>query len=178
MRRLCTLLLSLPLALTGGAKDYHVVDYGAVSDTTKLSTEAIQRAVDACAAAGGGRVVIPAGNYKTGTLVLRSHVNLFLENGATLYGSTDLKDYRQMKSDYLSLRTQTMTIQLIYADAVEDVCISGYGTMRIISLPRSKSSRGMMKASLGPICSVSFRARTSECLTSHFAILAVGCNII
>ena len=129
MKRLCTLLLSLPLALTGGAKDYHVVDYGAVSDTTKLSTEAIQRAVDACAAAGGGRVVIPAGNYKTGTLVLRSHVNLYLENGATLYGSTDLKDYRQMKSDYLSLRTQTMTIQLIYADAVEDVCISGYGTI-------------------------------------------------
>jgi len=42
------------------AKDYNIVDYGAVSDTTRLSTEAIQRAVDDCSAAGGGRVVVPA----------------------------------------------------------------------------------------------------------------------
>ena len=54
---------------------------------------------------------------------------LHLEAGATLYGSTDLADYRKMKSDYLSLRTQTSTIQLIYADAVNDVTISGQGTI-------------------------------------------------
>ena len=74
-------------------------------------------------------MVIPAGNYKIGTLVMRSHVELHLETGATLYGSTDLKDYRAMKSDYVSLRTQTTTIQLIYADAVEDVSITGFGTI-------------------------------------------------
>ena len=129
MKKLWIVLLLASFTFAAMAKDYHVVDYGAVSDTTKLSTEAIQRAVDVCSAAGGGRVVVSAGNYKIGTLVLRSHVNLYLETGATLYGSTDLKDYLQMKSDYLSLRTQTSTIQLIYADAVEDVCISGFGTI-------------------------------------------------
>ncbi len=129
MRRLWTVLLLAPLAVVSIAKDYNVVDYGAVSDTTRLSTKAIQQAVDACSEAGGGRVVIPAGNYKIGTLVMRSHVELHLETGATLYGSTDLKDYRAMKSDYVSLRTQTTTIQLIYADAVEDVSITGFGTI-------------------------------------------------
>ena len=90
---------------------------------------AIQQAIDDCSKAGGGRVVVPAGNYKTGTIVLKSDVHLFLEQGATLYGSTDLKDYKPMKSDYVSLRTQTNTIQLIYADKVKNVVIDGYGTI-------------------------------------------------
>ncbi len=127
-RRLSLTLVVL-LSLTAGAKDYVITDFGAVSDTTLLSTEAIQRAVDRCSEGGGGRVVVPAGMYKTGTLVLRSHVNLYLEQGATLYGSTRLEDYRPMKTDYVSLRTQTATVQLIYADRVEDVTISGYGTI-------------------------------------------------
>ncbi|MBR6194129.1 MAG: SDR family NAD(P)-dependent oxidoreductase [Prevotella sp.] len=127
-RRL-SLTLAVLLSLTAGAKDYVITDFGAVSDTTVLSTEAIQRAVERCSEAGGGRVVVPAGMYKTGTLVLRSHVNLYLEQGATLYGSTRLEDYRPMKTDYVSLRTQTATVQLVYADGVEDVTISGYGAI-------------------------------------------------
>ncbi|MBP5425522.1 MAG: glycoside hydrolase [Prevotella sp.] len=129
MSKTVAFLLTVLLPLTAGAKDYVITDFGAVSDTTVLSTEAIQQAVDRCSEAGGGRVVVPAGMYKTGTLVLRSHVNLYLEQGATLYGSTRLEDYRPMKTDYVSLRTQTATVQLIYADRVEDVTISGYGTI-------------------------------------------------
>ena len=111
------------------AADYNIVSYGAKSDTTVLSTMAIQQAIDDCSKAGGGRVVVPAGNYKTGTIVLKSDVHLYLEKGATLYGSTDLKDYRPMKSDFVSLRTQTPTIQLIYADKVANVQIDGEGTI-------------------------------------------------
>lgn len=73
--------------------------------------------------------MVPAGQYKIGTIILKSDVHLFLEQGATLYGSTDLKDYKPMKSDYVSLRTQTNTIQLIYADKVKNVVIDGYGTI-------------------------------------------------
>ena len=111
------------------AKDYNIVDYGAKNDTTVLSTKAIQQAIDACSAACGGRVVVPAGNYKTGTIVLKSDVHLYLEQGATLFGSTALKDYRPMKTDYVSLRTQMPTIQLIYADNVKNVVIDGEGTI-------------------------------------------------
>ena len=43
------------------AKDYNIMDFKAKSDTTVLSTEAIQQAIDQCSKAGGGRVVVPAG---------------------------------------------------------------------------------------------------------------------
>lgn len=121
--------LLMAAALTAQANDYNVVSYGAQADTTVLSTRAIQQAIDACSQAGGGRVVVPAGIYKTGTVVLKSNVHLFLEQGATLYGSTDLNDYIPMKSDYVSLRTHTTTIQLIYADKVRNVRIDGFGTI-------------------------------------------------
>ncbi len=115
--------------LCANGTEYNIRDFGAVSDTTRLSTEAVQRAIDACHEAGGGRVVVPAGGYKIGTIQLRSHVNLHLQQGATLYGSTSLADYRPMKSAYVSLRTQTETVQLIYADNVDNVVIDGYGTI-------------------------------------------------
>ncbi len=119
------------LMLTGTAfpRDYNILEYGAKSDTTVLSTKALQQAIDDCSKAGGGRVIVPTGNYMIGSVVLKSNVHLYLEQGATLYGSTELKDYLPMKSDYVSLRTQTSTIQLIYADKVRNVVIDGYGTI-------------------------------------------------
>lgn len=121
-------LLALMCSTCTYASDYNILEFGAKNDTTQISTEAIQNAIDKCAE-HGGRVIVPAGNFKTGTLILRSNVHLYLEMGATLYGSTELKDYKKMKSDYVSLRTQTTTIQLIYADNVKNVSIDGYGTI-------------------------------------------------
>ena len=125
---LVPLFLSM-LTGTAVAREYNMVTYGAKADTTVLSTKALQQAIDDCSKAGGGRVIVPTGNYKIGSVVLKSNVHLYLEQGATLYGSTDLKDYLPMKSDYVSLRTQTSTIQLIYADKVKNVVIDGYGTI-------------------------------------------------
>ena len=87
------------------ARDYNIKDYGGKSDTTVLCTAVLQQCIDLCSADGGGRVVVPAGNYKIGTIILRSNVHLHLEQGATLYGSTDLKDYQRVKTNYVSLRT-------------------------------------------------------------------------
>lgn len=120
-------LFAAPMCAVGAV--HNILDYGAVSDTTRLSTTAIQRAIDECSAAGGGTVLVPSGSYKIGSIMLRSHVTLNLENGATLYGSTDIKDYTPVKTDYVSLRTHTPTIQLIYADKVESVAITGQGTI-------------------------------------------------
>ena len=116
-------------ALTAEARVYDITDYGAVSDTMRLSTAALQKAIDSCNAAGGGTVSVPAGNYKIGSIVLRSNVTLNLENGATLYGSTDIADYQPMTTDYVSLRTNVPTIQLIYADNASNVAITGLGTI-------------------------------------------------
>ena len=96
MKKTVFVLLMLAVALLPARADwYNIRQYGAVSDTTQLSTQAIQKAIDACSQNGGGRVIIPAGNYKTGSLVLRSNVHLHLETGATLYGSTRWKTTRR-----------------------------------------------------------------------------------
>lgn len=124
-----SVLMFFVVVATASAADYNIKKYGAVSDTTKYSTKAIQRAIDACSKAGGGRVVVPTGNYKIGSIVLKSNVHLHLELGATLYGSTDIKDYTPYATDFKSLRTQGTTVQLIYGDKVENVVIDGYGTI-------------------------------------------------
>jgi polygalacturonase len=121
--------VAMGLNVSASAAVYDVRTYGAVNDTTKLSTVAIQRAIDECNAAGGGVVLIPAGNYKTGSIFMRSNVTLNLDNGATLYGSTDIKDYTPVQTDYESLRTHTPTIQLVYADGAVNVAITGDGTI-------------------------------------------------
>lgn len=109
------------------SKSYVITDFGAVADTGRLSTNAIQEAIDACNSNGGGQVVVPAGHYKTGTIILKSNVTLNLETGAVLYGSKNLEDYIKLKPSYVSLRTQTATIQLIYAENATNVGITGYG---------------------------------------------------
>ena len=114
---------------TLAARTLDITQYGAVGDTTVLSTSAIQRAIDECSNSGGGRVVVPSGEYKTGSLILRSNVDLHIEEGAVVYGSTDINDYIPVTSSYVSLRTGIPTIQLIYADSVENVSISGRGTI-------------------------------------------------
>ncbi|MCH5346441.1 MAG: glycoside hydrolase [Muribaculaceae bacterium] len=117
------------LTLPAAATTYNIIDYGARADTTVLSTAAIQGAIDAAAAAGGGRVTVPPGQWVTGSIFLKSGVELHLEQGATLLGSTDIADYTPVSTDYLSLRTHVPTIQLIYADNVDNVAITGRGTI-------------------------------------------------
>ena len=128
MRKLLLLVLLFGV-MTAAAKDYNIMDYGANNNIKWKSTWGIQNAIDRCHREGGGRVVVPAGQFVTGSIILISNVELHLEHGATLFGSTDLKDYKPMKSSYVSLRTQTTTIQLIYADSVSNVAITGTGTI-------------------------------------------------
>ncbi len=128
MKRIMTLLM-VACSINGSAADYNICDFGAKSDTTVLSTKAVQQAIDACSKAGGGRVLVPAGGYKIGTIVLRSFVHLHLEKGAVLYGSTDIKDYTPQRTTYVSLRTNTPTVQLIWGDNIEQVTIDGEGVI-------------------------------------------------
>lgn len=73
-------------------KIFNIRDYGArFADC--LQTKAIQAAIDDCFLAGGGRVVVPCGIYRTGCIRLRSNVQLYLESGAILQGSRELEDY-------------------------------------------------------------------------------------
>jgi hypothetical protein len=75
---------------------YLVTDFGAVAGATAKATKAVQKAVDEAHARGGGTVVVPAGVFTVGTIVLRSRVRLHLEPGAVLRASMDRADYSAM----------------------------------------------------------------------------------
>jgi len=71
----------------------NVRDYGAKGDGTAKDTAAIQQAIDRCSAFGGGDVVIPAGQYLTGAIALRSDTFLRLDKDAEIAGTPDFEDY-------------------------------------------------------------------------------------
>src|SRR5665213_3592717 len=71
----------------------NVRDYGATGDGKTNDRVALQETIDRCGVFGGGEVVVPAGDYLTGALALRSDVVLRLEKDATLLGTPDVDDY-------------------------------------------------------------------------------------
>jgi polygalacturonase len=95
IKRYAALILAALLLLPrfAPAAEMNVKSYGAVGDGVALDTPALQRAIDACAAGGGGRVVFPAGRYLTGSLRLASGVTLVVTPQATIIGSTAMRDY-------------------------------------------------------------------------------------
>ena len=72
--------------------DFNILDFGAVADGKTMNTKAIQAAIDECAKEGG-RVVVPAGTFMSGSIFLKSNVELHLAHNATLRASEDLADY-------------------------------------------------------------------------------------
>jgi polygalacturonase len=74
-------------------RTFDVTRFGALARSDVDQTAAIRAAIAACAAAGGGRVVVPAGRFVTGPIVLRSNVNLHLQDGAVLAFSQDPRAY-------------------------------------------------------------------------------------
>ncbi|MGD0815272.1 MAG: glycoside hydrolase family 28 protein [Verrucomicrobiota bacterium] len=106
---------------------FSVKNYGATGDGRRMETTAINRAVDACAAKGGGTVYFPPGRYLTGTVILKSHVSLQVEAGATLLGSEDPHDYLLIDDPWD--KTAKTIAPLIYADHAENITLTGRGTI-------------------------------------------------
>lgn len=71
-------------------------DYGAVNDGKTINTFAIQKAIDACAATGGGTVIFGPGKYLTGSVFIKSGVNLQIDKDVEITGSQDIKDYPEI----------------------------------------------------------------------------------
>ncbi len=99
---------------------YNVKDYGATGIKSDNALPAIQKAIDA-AAVKGGTVYLPPGDYTSGTIHLRSHVNLYLEAGATLYASEDRSAFADQK-----VKSKEA---LLFGEDLEDISIEGRGTI-------------------------------------------------
>src|SRR5438552_19194067 len=86
------ILASLPgpaLNAQVGPAVFSVKTYGATGKKADNARTAIQKAIDACAKAGGGTVYLPPGDYTSGTLHLRSHVRFYVGSGATLFAAEE-----------------------------------------------------------------------------------------
>ena len=110
-------------------KDYSILKFGAKAGGQTDCRVAINNAIDACSKAGGGRVVVPAGEFLTGAIRLRSNVNLHVSKGATLKFATDPKAYLPI----VHTRWEGMELMhlspLIYAYEQTNIAITGEGTL-------------------------------------------------
>jgi len=105
-----------------------VTDHGARGDATTVNTAAFAAAIDACAKAGGGRVVVPRGVFVTGPIELKSRIDLRLERGALLLFSTRFEDYPLVRTSWEGNASVRATSP-IWANGAEDVAITGEGTI-------------------------------------------------
>jgi polygalacturonase len=108
--------------------DFDITKYGASTDGKSDCTEAIGKAVDACAEAGGGRVVVPQGVFTTGAIHLKSNVNLYLADGARLAFSTDPGNYPTVLTRFEGVECMNYS-PFIYALEQENIAVTGKGTL-------------------------------------------------
>ena len=113
------LLISLIFQISAYSEDYNILGFGAIGDGITLNTKNIQAAIDKASQNGGGRVIVPAGKFLSGCLVIKDDVELHLEKDAVILGSTSPFDY--LSGDNL--------LHFINAENADNIGITGLGTI-------------------------------------------------
>ncbi|MCX6908552.1 MAG: glycoside hydrolase family 28 protein, partial [Verrucomicrobia bacterium] len=121
--------MTVPTAPEFPARTFDVRDYGAVAGGETLNTKAIAAAIAACAKAGGGRVLVPAGVWLTGPVHLRSKVELHVTESAELRFSRNYSDYLPVVYMQRGGVRCFNYSPLIYACDCTDVAVTGPGTL-------------------------------------------------
>jgi len=127
-----TAALLLSFIQTGRATESNWVSIaaaGAVGDGVTLNTPAIQKAIDQLATNGGGTLVIPKGEFLTGAIFLKPGVNLHLDQGAVLKGSTNIENYPAMQTR-IEGHAQVWRPALVNAKNADHLRITGEGTIQ------------------------------------------------
>jgi len=119
---LASLSLLLVLAASAAAQQrvFNIAEYGAKGDGKTINTTAIHQAIQACAKAGGGTVYVPAGEFRTGTVILTSNIHLLIKAGGVLKGSDQISDYVSEGNNRFGL---------ILARKAGNIAITGQGTL-------------------------------------------------
>ncbi len=105
---------------------FNIMDFGAVPGGTVPCTEAIKTAIDRACENGGGRVLIPNGIWLTGPIMLKSCIDLHLEDNAVLLFTKNKEDYPLIVTDYEGIK-RIRTVSQIFAENAENISITGCG---------------------------------------------------
>ena len=139
-------LLLLPAWGISQTPGFDIVKYGAVADGKTNNAAAINKAIEAAAQAGGGTVVVPAGDFASGPITILSNVTLYLESGSMIRGSTRIEDYYVPAGEAPpapagETRTERPVKGLISANNANDVAITGRGTIEGSGITFMNTSR-------------------------------------
>lgn len=135
MKKVLTLILlltgvwmMLAFIATKPKNRYLITNYGAKGDSVTINTQAIQKTIDECMARGGGIVVVPKGIFSSGAIFLKKGVDLLIEKGGVLKGSTNPDDYPQINTRWEG-EERLWTSAFINIIDQQGTSISGEGTI-------------------------------------------------
>jgi polygalacturonase len=157
---------------------FDVKTFGAKGDGKTPDRDAINKAIDAAAAAGGGTVYFPAGTYVTGSIRLRSNLTLQFEAGATLEASADPAAYDAAEPNqwdkFQDFGHSHFHNSLIWGEGLENVSIAGPGLISGKALTRGERGGGADKAIALKLCRKVTLRDFTILIGGHFGILATG----
>ncbi len=157
---------------------FNVVDFGAIGDGKSLDTNAVNKAIQACSAKGGGLVVFPPGKYLSGTVILKSGVSLFLEAGARLLGTSDLVKYKNHVGLNKKSKDSPWHNALILGVGVENVSILGDGIIdgqKVFNPNGEEKMRGPHTVLFAGSKNISIRD-ISVTDSANYAVMILGCD--
>ena len=175
------------IAMPAGKAVYNVREYGATGDGKTLDSPAVNRAIEACAKAGGGTVCLPGGTYLCGSIHLASNINLLIDAGAIILGAPqDMKAYDPAEpfegKAYQDGGHTYFHNSLIWGENLTNVSITGQGTINGGGLTRSDKAVGAGPIDQGDkavalkLCRNVLMRDVTIFHGGHFAVLATGCD--
>jgi len=191
IRKLLSLLVILTVASGYAQSVFNVRDFGAKGDGKALDSPAINKAIETCAKKGGGTVMLPAGQYLSGSIRMKSNIELRLETGATIIATSDHSAYDPSeffgRPEYQDGGHTYFHNSLIWADGEQNVSITGRGVIDGSGLTKQDTetagqvhggSIGMGdKAIALKLCRNILIRDVTITRGGHFAIIITGCEL-
>jgi polygalacturonase len=174
------IISALALAAAAGlpAAVFDITAFGAKGDGKTENREAINKAIEAAAAAGGGTVEFPAGTWLSGSIRLRSNVTLRLDRGALLEASSEATAYDAAEPNqwdkFQDFGHSHFHNSLIWGDGLENIAILGGGRISAKALTRGERGGGGDKALALKLCHNVTLRDISISNGGHFGILVTG----
>ena len=171
--------------------DFNVRDYGAKGDGKTLDSPAIDKAIEACVKQGGGKVVLPAGTYLSGSIHMKSNVELHLQSGCVILAAPlSMGAYDKSETfgfpEYQDGGHTYFHNSLIWAEGQENISITGHGMIDGLGLTKKDTEKGG-KVQGGSIGAGDKAIAFKQCKNilirdvtiyrgGHFAIIVTGCE--